>query len=141
MLDVNVPGRIMVAATILAAMLAAILALQGCGHKGPLMLPAPQAQKSGAQTSGVQTSGVQASGFRQRTQNKQTRLPPGKTRHPTRQGAMNDYFHYQNGALMAEQVPLADIAAQFGTPCYVYSRAALTDNLRQFTRRCRGASI
>jgi diaminopimelate decarboxylase len=46
---------------------------------------------------------------------------------------MNDYFHYQNDALYAEQVPLADIAAQFGTPCYVYSRAALTDSLRQFT--------
>jgi diaminopimelate decarboxylase len=46
---------------------------------------------------------------------------------------MNDYFHYQNDALYAEQIPLADIAAQFGTPCYVYSRAALTDSLRQFT--------
>jgi diaminopimelate decarboxylase len=46
---------------------------------------------------------------------------------------MNDYFNYQNDALYAEQVPLADIAARFGTPCYVYSRAALTDNLRQFT--------
>jgi len=30
-------------------------------------------------------------------------------------------------------VPLEDIAEQFGTPCYVYSRAALTDGLRQFT--------
>lgn len=48
MLDFNVSCRIMVT----AAMLAAILVLQGCGHKGPLMLPAPPAQKSGAQTSG-----------------------------------------------------------------------------------------
>ena len=46
---------------------------------------------------------------------------------------MSKYFHYQNDALYVEQVPLADIAAQFGTPCYVYSRAALTDSLRQFT--------
>ena len=51
---------------------------------------------------------------------------------------MSDYFHYQNDALYAEQVPLADIAAQFGTPCYVYSRAALTDSLRQFTDALQG---
>lgn len=58
MLDFNVSGRIMVT----AAMLAAIVVLQGCGHKGPLMLPAPPAQKSGAQTSGTHTSGDQTSG-------------------------------------------------------------------------------
>ncbi|NNC99591.1 MAG: diaminopimelate decarboxylase [Gammaproteobacteria bacterium] len=34
------------------------------------------------------------------------------------------YFEYQGGSLHAEQVPLTEIAAQFGTPCYVYSRAA-----------------
>ena len=51
---------------------------------------------------------------------------------------MSDYFHYKNDALYAEQVPLTDIAAQFGTPCYVYSRAALTDSLRQFTNALRG---
>ena len=51
---------------------------------------------------------------------------------------MNDYFHYQNDALYAEQVPLADIAAQFGTPCYVYSLAALKDSLRQFTTALQG---
>jgi predicted small lipoprotein YifL len=62
MLDFNVSGRIMVTAAMLAAMLATILVLQGCGHKGPLMLPAPPAQKSGAQTSGAQTSGAQTSG-------------------------------------------------------------------------------
>lgn len=31
-----------------------------------------------------------------------------------------------NGALRVEGVALADIAVRFGTPCYVYSRAALT---------------
>jgi diaminopimelate decarboxylase len=51
---------------------------------------------------------------------------------------MNDYFHYQNDVLYVEGVPLADIAAQFGTPCYVYSRAALTDSLRQFTDALQG---
>ncbi len=51
---------------------------------------------------------------------------------------MNDYFNYQNGELRAERVPLAAIAAQFGTPCYVYSRAALTDSWQQFSGALRG---
>jgi diaminopimelate decarboxylase len=51
---------------------------------------------------------------------------------------MDDYFHYQNDTLYAEQVSLAGVAARFGTPCYVYSRAALTDNLRQFTNALQG---
>ncbi len=45
---------------------------------------------------------------------------------------MTDYFHYQQNRLFAENVPLEDIATRFGTPCYVYSRAALTDGYRQF---------
>lgn len=51
---------------------------------------------------------------------------------------MSDYFHYQDSQLHAEQVPLAGIAAQFGTPCYVYSRAALTDGYRQFSNALQG---
>lgn len=51
---------------------------------------------------------------------------------------MNNYFYYKNEALYAEQVPLSDIAAQFGTPCYVYSRAALSDGFRQFTHALQG---
>jgi diaminopimelate decarboxylase len=51
---------------------------------------------------------------------------------------MSEYFHYKNDVLYAEQVPLADIALQFGTPCYVYSRAALTDSLGQFTKALQG---
>ncbi|MFZ2300737.1 MAG: diaminopimelate decarboxylase [Gallionella sp.] len=51
---------------------------------------------------------------------------------------MSSYFHYLNNQLHAEQVPLADIAARFGTPCYVYSRAALTDSFRQFTDALQG---
>ncbi|MBI4207236.1 MAG: diaminopimelate decarboxylase [Betaproteobacteria bacterium] len=42
------------------------------------------------------------------------------------------YFGYQNRELYAEAVPLARIAQQHGTPCYVYSRAALTDAFRAF---------
>ena len=36
-----------------------------------------------------------------------------------------DRFHYRDGALFAEDVPVSDIAAQFGTPCFVYSKATL----------------
>lgn len=45
---------------------------------------------------------------------------------------MNSYFTYHQDQLFAEDVSLTDIAARFGTPCYVYSRAALTDSYRQF---------
>lgn len=38
---------------------------------------------------------------------------------------MNPAFEYRDGQLYAEATPLAEIAARFGTPCYVYSRAAL----------------
>jgi len=41
-------------------------------------------------------------------------------------------FTYRNGELHAEEVPLSRIAAQFGTPCYVYSRTALTAAWREF---------
>jgi diaminopimelate decarboxylase len=41
-------------------------------------------------------------------------------------------FAYRDGALCAESVPLPDIAARFGTPCYVYSRAALEGAYRAF---------
>lgn len=35
------------------------------------------------------------------------------------------HFEYRNGELFAENVPVSQIAAQYGTPCYIYSRAAL----------------
>ncbi|MGH8679861.1 MAG: diaminopimelate decarboxylase, partial [Burkholderiales bacterium] len=41
-------------------------------------------------------------------------------------------FSYRDGELWAEGVALADIAAAFGTPCYVYSRAALTAAYRAY---------
>ena len=41
-------------------------------------------------------------------------------------------FHYQQGQLHAEQVPLARIAEQVGTPAYVYSSAALIGAYRRF---------
>lgn len=41
-------------------------------------------------------------------------------------------FDYRGGVLAAEGVSLADIAERYGTPCFVYSRAALEDAFRQF---------
>jgi len=43
-----------------------------------------------------------------------------------------DYFNYQNGQLMVEQLRLQDIASQYGTPLYVYSRATLERHWRAF---------
>jgi len=40
-----------------------------------------------------------------------------------------DHFQYQHGQLFAEAVPVKDIAAAHGTPCYIYSKAALEENL------------
>lgn len=41
-------------------------------------------------------------------------------------------FALKNGSLHAESVSLASIAERFGTPAYVYSRAALTASLQEF---------
>jgi diaminopimelate decarboxylase len=41
-------------------------------------------------------------------------------------------FALVDGELPAERVPLSSIAAQFGTPCFVYSRAALEGAWREF---------
>jgi diaminopimelate decarboxylase len=43
-----------------------------------------------------------------------------------------DHFNYRDGHLQAEGVDLAEIAAQIGTPCYVYSRATLERHWRVF---------
>ncbi|MDR3323734.1 MAG: diaminopimelate decarboxylase [Zoogloeaceae bacterium] len=42
------------------------------------------------------------------------------------------HFAYRQDTLYAENVPLAQIAARFGTPLYVYSRAALTAQWQAF---------
>jgi diaminopimelate decarboxylase len=41
-------------------------------------------------------------------------------------------FHHRDGELYAEDVPLRRIAEQVGTPCYVYSAAALTEHYRRY---------
>ena len=44
-------------------------------------------------------------------------------------------FRVVGGVLHAEGVPLPEIAERFGTPCYVYSRAALEGRFRAFECR------
>ncbi|WP_050524773.1 diaminopimelate decarboxylase [Pseudorhodobacter wandonensis] len=44
-----------------------------------------------------------------------------------------DHFQYKSGKLYAEDVALADIAAQVGTPFYCYSTATLTRHYQLFT--------
>jgi diaminopimelate decarboxylase len=41
-------------------------------------------------------------------------------------------FEFRHGELHVEDVPLSRLAAQFGTPLYVYSRAALSATFREF---------
>lgn len=43
-----------------------------------------------------------------------------------------NHFHYRKNQLYAEGVSVAKIAEQFGTPCYVYSRATLERHYRVF---------
>lgn len=43
-----------------------------------------------------------------------------------------DHFEFRGGVLHAEDVPLPVIAAEVGTPVYVYSRATLTRHARVF---------
>ncbi|AIU68366.1 diaminopimelate decarboxylase [Vibrio coralliilyticus] len=46
-----------------------------------------------------------------------------------------DYFNYQDdGQLWAEDVPLTDLAEQFGTPLYVYSRATFERHWNAFDK-------
>lgn len=43
-----------------------------------------------------------------------------------------DHFNYQQNQLHAENVAVADIIKQHGTPCYIYSRATLERHWRVF---------
>ena len=49
-----------------------------------------------------------------------------------------DHFLYQSGVLHAEDVPLAEIAAQVGTPFYCYSTATLTRHFTLFDQALEG---
>ncbi|MDA9249967.1 diaminopimelate decarboxylase [bacterium] len=49
-----------------------------------------------------------------------------------------DHFLYRDGQLMAEDVAIADIAAQVGTPFYVYSSATLLRHFKLFDNALEG---
>lgn len=49
-----------------------------------------------------------------------------------------DHFLYRDGALFAEDVPVAEIAAAVGTPFYVYSTATLLRHFRAFDEALEG---
>jgi len=49
-----------------------------------------------------------------------------------------DHFLYRDGALYAEDVPVAEIAAQVGTPFYLYSTATLVRHFRLFDEALAG---
>ncbi|QAU35862.1 diaminopimelate decarboxylase [Janthinobacterium sp. 17J80-10] len=47
------------------------------------------------------------------------------------------HFTYRNGVLCAENLPLTEIAERFGTPTYVYSKAALLENYAAYADACK----
>ena len=49
-----------------------------------------------------------------------------------------DFFNYQGDTLYCDQVPLAEIAARAGTPCYVYSAGAILARLRAYDEALAG---
>ncbi len=51
-----------------------------------------------------------------------------------------NHFHYRNGELFCEDVPLARIAAAVGTPFYCYSAATLEHHYRVFAEAFAGQS-
>ncbi len=50
-------------------------------------------------------------------------------------------LEFRSGTLHVESVSLEAIAREFGTPCYVYSRAALTAALTRFQTACDGHDV
>ncbi|WP_050461626.1 diaminopimelate decarboxylase [Herbaspirillum autotrophicum] len=47
------------------------------------------------------------------------------------------HFSYRNGSLHAESVSLDSLARQYGTPLYVYSKAALVENFSAYANACK----
>ncbi|HQW21499.1 MAG TPA: diaminopimelate decarboxylase [Rhodocyclaceae bacterium] len=51
---------------------------------------------------------------------------------------LNEAFVYRHGKLCVEDMPLDQIARQFGTPCHAYSRAALTAAFESYHKVLQG---
>lgn len=49
-----------------------------------------------------------------------------------------DFFNYRNGQLFAEDLPVQQLAEEFGTPLYVYSRATLERHYRAYAEPLAG---
>jgi len=49
-----------------------------------------------------------------------------------------DYFNYKGDALYAEELAVADIAEQHGTPCFIYSRATLARHYNAYEKALSG---
>ncbi|MDB5729618.1 MAG: lysA [Noviherbaspirillum sp.] len=47
------------------------------------------------------------------------------------------HFSYKNGVLHAEKTALTEIARQFGSPTYIYSKAALVENFSAYANACK----
>lgn len=45
-------------------------------------------------------------------------------------------FSERNGIWYAEEIPLSDLAREFGTPLYVYSKKALTESYEAYDKAC-----
>ncbi len=41
-----------------------------------------------------------------------------------------ELFHYESGKLYCEEIPVADLAAKYGTPLYIYSQGAILGQLK-----------
>jgi len=51
---------------------------------------------------------------------------------------MTDVFQHQNGELFAEEMSVTDLAAQYGTPLYVYSRKAFEEHYLAYANALKG---
>jgi diaminopimelate decarboxylase len=51
------------------------------------------------------------------------------------------HFHYRDGMLYAEQVPLALLAEQLGTPLYVYAKSALSAAWQAYAEATQGRRV
>lgn len=49
----------------------------------------------------------------------------------------NPHFFYKNDTLTVDGIPLNSLAARYGTPLYVYSKAAFTEHFRQYADACK----
>ena len=54
---------------------------------------------------------------------------------------MSEFFCYRGGELWAEELPVADIAQEVGTPFYLYSVAALAARYRRFAAAFEGRAL